>query len=180
VSTRFISSATHTIDKSGRTSVPAPFRVAAMSLDPAVVAAGKRGEPRLPQARLYLMPGYLGNSCIIGHSEAGMRALSAAINAMTDRRLKSQLSYAVIAHAEPIQIDEAGRIVVPADLRERYRVAGKAVFVGKLDYFEIWNDAAYADKKRAELSAWDAGGADAAFDLLSGPLLPAESLEAEE
>jgi MraZ protein len=179
VSKRFLSNAQHAVDKQGRASLPALFRTVAGELDPAVTAARKRGE-RPPPPRIYLMPGYLGEKCIVGQSEQGMRSFTQRVAGLADQSTKSRIEYGVLAHAAPTPIDEVGRIVIPRDLRDRYKITDKAHFVGKAEYFEIWNADAFAAKMAREQAAWDEGGGAAVAAQLGGALLPPESPEAEE
>ena len=43
-----------------------------------------------------------------------------------------------LGNAIEIQVDEAGRIVLPGNLRQFANLAGEAVLIGLGDYFEVW------------------------------------------
>jgi len=44
----------------------------------------------------------------------------------------------ILGTATEIQVDDAGRIVLPGNLRTFANLAGEAVLIGQGDYFEVW------------------------------------------
>ena len=49
----------------------------------------------------------------------------------------------IIAPAQEVEIDKAGRITIPPTLREYADLAKDTVILGLENYLEIWNEAAY-------------------------------------
>lgn len=45
----------------------------------------------------------------------------------------------ILGNAAELELDSAGRILIPQVLRERAGLQNEAVLVGQGDYFEIWN-----------------------------------------
>lgn len=71
---------------------------------------------------------------------AAFEALSRRVNekSITDPsvRLLRRLIY---ANGEQLEVDKAGRILIPQFLREAVGLDGEAILVGAGDYFEIWS-----------------------------------------
>jgi len=44
----------------------------------------------------------------------------------------------ILGNATEVAVDEAGRIVLPGNLRTFADLAGEAVLIGQGDYFEVW------------------------------------------
>jgi len=61
---------------------------------------------------------------------------------------KSQKKYKrhVTSHALECPIDSQGRVLVPPKLRERAGLKDKILFVGMIDYFEVWDQDAYEEE----------------------------------
>jgi MraZ protein len=54
------------------------------------------------------------------------------------------LTLAAVPEVTQLPFDGEGRIVLPEHLREHATIADQAMFVGRLNYFEIWQPAAFA------------------------------------
>ena len=61
-------------------------------------------------------------------------------------REQLMLRSALKGNAFDVQPDSAGRILLPADLREKAGIDKEVVIVGNTGFFEVWSD-----KRRAEL-----------------------------
>ncbi len=59
------------------------------------------------------------------------------------RKLKRML----IGHADDVSMDAAGRVLLPAALREFADIGKKAVLVGQGDKFEIWDEALWVSER---------------------------------
>lgn len=46
-----------------------------------------------------------------------------------------------VAHAHDLELDSAGRVLLPSDLRDHAQLTKKVVFVGLRDKIEIWDEA---------------------------------------
>lgn len=64
------------------------------------------------------------------------------------RKLRRML----IGHADDCDMDGAGRILIPAPLREYAMIQKKAVLVGQGDKFEIWDEAQWNAHREAILN----------------------------
>jgi MraZ protein len=62
----------------------------------------------------------------------------------------------IVGHADDVDIDAAGRILVPPALREFASLDRHVVLVGQGRKFELWNDAAWA-ARTAQAIAFDGG-----------------------
>lgn len=132
----FSSSATNKVDAKGRVSIPAPFRK---------VLAGEQSP------LLFLRPDVKGRPAVEGFGEAyfdemadqlqELNPLSDAYEALTDL---------MVSRTWQLPLDETGRIVLPAPLREAAGIEGEALFVGRIRTFQIWNPATY-EAQREEL-----------------------------
>ena len=105
----------HTIDAKGRISVPAQFRDKLL------------GDPRLILApdRIYRQP------CLDVHPHAEFEKLLERL-AMQSQFSEAAISFQVgyLAESHEVEIDAAGRILVPAGLREHAALNKDVVFLG--------------------------------------------------
>lgn len=56
--------------------------------------------------------------------------------------------YLVANAVTDVDMDAQGRVLIPANLREAVGLTREVTFVGMLDYAELWDTAALADKTR--------------------------------
>ncbi len=114
----FLGQYRHSIDKKGRLTVPARFREA--------LSEGA-----------YLLRGFERNLMVL--TAADFERIYRRVNAlsMTDP-LARQLKRLIFATASPVEVDRAGRILIPPYLREAVGLDEEAFVVGVGDYFEIW------------------------------------------
>lgn len=121
----FLSSATHTIDAKGRTSVPSPFRETV-------------GE----DAAIYVWPSVHG-PFLEGGGKALMESLQreifdrVAAGTMTPETAEAQ-QMVVLGEAQRLSYDATGRIVLPKALRDHAALTKTVTFVGLGNRFEIW------------------------------------------
>lgn len=108
----------HTLDEKGRLTIPAAFREA------------------LPQGA-YLSQGFDRNLMVM--TPTYFQQVYERLNAMslTDpaARLLRRL---LLSSAYPVEVDRAGRILLPSLLRQFLALSAEAVLVGQGEYFEIW------------------------------------------
>lgn len=131
----FSSNSTHKIDSKGRVSIPANFRkVLDLEAQPGVV----------------LIPGIRGEAAIEGLGVGRFEQLVEAIDEMNPLEEETMaLAYTVMGEARHIQLDDTGRIVLGADLREFAGLGDQALFVGLGRSFQIWNPETYAARQEA-------------------------------
>ena len=73
-----------------------------------------------------------------------------------DERIRG-LQRLLVGHADDVEIDASGRILVPPALRRYASLDKRVVLVGQGRKFELWDDAAWA-ARTAQAIAFDGGG----------------------
>ena len=142
---RFRGESHHKVDSKGRVSIPAQFRRVLETCDPNWQAGGN---PELVIGYGDSRRGYLECYTIeaIEEVDAKITALPRGSGPRkTLERLFNRQSY-------QMSVDETGRLVLPAKLRDRIGLDGEAVFAGAGDTFQIWHPDAY-DIETAESDA---------------------------
>ncbi len=125
----FLGQYTHSLDNKGRLTIPSRFREL-------LVADGA-----------YITQGFELNLTV--RTVGAFERLSQKVNAMNmadpNARLLKRL---VFASAEKVDVDRAGRILIPEFLRQHagLELDGEAIIVGAGDYFEIWSPSAWNDQ----------------------------------
>jgi MraZ protein len=125
----FLSHHQHSIDKKGRMTIPASYR-------------------EQLQDGAYITQGFDQNLIVLPRTS--FERISTRINQMslTDPAAR-QLRRLIFSHAEKIEFDRAGRILIPLFLRESALLTNAAEVVGAGNYFEIWSPELWA-KQDAE------------------------------
>jgi MraZ protein len=115
----FLGQYEHTIDEKGRLTVPSRFR-------------------ELLQDGAYITQGFDQNLVVL--TAATFDHISSRVNRMsiTDPTAR-QLKRLIFSHADRLEVDRAGRILIPQFLRASAQLDGAAIMVGVGDYFEIWS-----------------------------------------
>lgn len=133
---RFRGESVHKVDSKGRVSIPAPFRRVLEEGDPDWVPGN--------QPTLVLVYGIPGRTCLEGYSIQGIEAVDELISKLPRfSRPREILERVINTQSIYAQVDENGRIVLPAKLRERIGVKSEATFAGMGDKFQVWEPAAY-------------------------------------
>jgi MraZ protein len=125
----FLSHHQHSIDEKGRMTIPANYR-------------------EQLQDGAFITQGFDQNLIVLSY--ASFERISTRINQMslTDPAAR-QLRRLIFSHAEKIEFDRAGRILIPLFLREAAQLDNTAEVVGAGNHFEIWSPALW-DKQDAE------------------------------
>lgn len=115
----FLSHHQHSIDEKGRMTIPASYR-------------------EQLQDGAYITQGFDQNLIVL--PTTSFERISTRINQMslTDPAAR-QLRRLIFSHAERIEFDRAGRILIPLFLRESAQLDNAAEVVGAGAYFEIWS-----------------------------------------
>ncbi|MFM8322740.1 MAG: division/cell wall cluster transcriptional repressor MraZ [Chloroflexota bacterium] len=139
----------HSIDDKGRLTVPARFR------DQLALEGG------------YVMQGFDRNLMVLtsAHFEVLSRQISAM--SMTDPDAR-QLRRLLFSTSERVEIDRAGRILLPQFLRQLAGLDGMVLVVGLGDYFEIWAPESWEPQDAQLQDAQSNGQRFKALDLSSG------------
>ena len=122
----FAGSYTHKVDAKGRVSLPVAFRKTLDSLE---------------SEHIVIVPQYYGPDFHVGLSQAGHEAAIANVEAdeSLDDEARHEMLDALVADARLLAPDDAGRIVLPRDLRDALGIKGEALFKGLGSHFEVWN-----------------------------------------
>lgn len=128
----------HSLDGRGRVAIPAVFRRAIH--DGGVLRPGQDGCIELYGREAFA-------------AEAERRLGDSGTRHIADRRLRR----AFLPEAQSVELDAQGRIVIPAEMRERAALGGRVSLLGLGDYVEIWDPARWAEEQeRAAVAAAEA------------------------
>ena len=156
----FISAYENKVDRKGRVSVPASFRIA------------------LDEPRHCILVGYLPPSkALLGFDRSRLDTLypgaSAGLQSSVEppdpakeeeriarERLRLQremmglsddsVMETLNANTRELVFDSEGRVVLPADLMKHAKIEDRAMFVGRGDRFQIWNPDLYREQQETE------------------------------
>jgi MraZ protein len=146
---RFRGESVHKVDQKGRVSVPAAFR-----------RVLEEGDPDWTEGlnpNLVLVYGGPGGRCLEGYTIAGIARIDDKISRMpTFSKARKALERWLNTQSVYAQVDENGRMVLPARLRELVGLEEEALFAGMGDRFQVWAPAGYADDMAA-LDDWRSG-----------------------
>lgn len=124
----------HKVDGKGRVSVPADFR--------------RQLEAEGATAALRLAPNLDGEACIDGYAYDHLQKIKSRIRRMQPgSKQRKALEHVFGARMTVLPIDPAGRVVLPAALREKAGLNGEIAFVGADQTFQIWPGALWAEKE---------------------------------
>ena len=129
---RFRGISTHKVDAKGRVSIPADFRRVLDACD------ADRGDGINP--RLVLCFGDSRVPYFTAYTVAGIAEITEMIDTMDEGDpAREALEDYFYSYAETISIDDSGRLVLKADLRDRIGVAGDVTFAGKGKTFRLYS-----------------------------------------
>ena len=115
----FLGQFEHTIDTKGRMTIPAKFR-------------------ELIQDGAYVTVGFDNNLMVL--TADIFTKLYERINAMSITNASARsLRRLMFSQAVQVEVDKAGRILLPQFLRDRIQLTNQAVVLGVGGYFEIWH-----------------------------------------
>jgi MraZ protein len=124
----FLGQYQHSLDDKGRLTIPARFR-------------------ELLDGGAYVTQGL--DQCLVVMTSTSFAQTMQDLGAMNMADPNARLLRRVIlANAYPIDVDKAGRMLVPQQLREFAGLGGDAVVAGQGDYFEVWSPAAWNDQMK--------------------------------
>lgn len=135
---RFVSTFTNRLDAKGRVSIPASFR-AVLERDGYRSAGG---------AGIYCYPSLDAPALDCGGERLAQKidGLLAGLPDYSDER--DQLSVALYGDVQILAVDGDGRVVIPEPLRAHAGLDAQVTFVGMGDKFQIWNPAAFEERRR--------------------------------
>lgn len=131
----FLGQYQHSLDNKGRLTIPARYR-------------------ELLSEGAYITQGFDRNLMVM--TASAFHAISVRVNqeSVTDPAARS-LRRLFFSRGERVEVDRAGRILIPQFLRDAAGLEGEAVIVGSGDYFEIWSPAIW-NEQSAQLEDADA------------------------
>jgi MraZ protein len=135
----FLSTFTNKIDKKGRVSVPAQFRLAVAGQDFAGVIVYES----------------FVNGCIEGCDMNRIRQLSESIDNLDPfSETRDAFATAILGGAIQLAFDSDGRVTLPESLTKVAGIGENAIFVGKGSTFEIWPPEKFVEyAKKAKIDA---------------------------
>jgi len=149
----------HKVDAKGRVSIPASFRRVLEASDP----EWKAGEA--PQIVIVYGPArqrYLECYTMEAIDEVDAKIKRMPRGSQARRMLERMFS----GQAHPTSVDESGRLVLPAKLREKIGLTGEAYFIATGDTFQIWDNTTFETEEQSKADEWlDEQGED--FDPLT-------------
>lgn len=124
------------IDDKGRLKIPTIFRgVIQDQQGPDVFVTSLTGD----SVRIYPMPVWL---------EVERKLSAMPSNHPSRLKFLDRVNY----YGQPSELDNQGRIVIPALLRDSASIVGDVRVFGRIDYLDVWNDERFAQKLQRE--AW--------------------------
>ena len=144
---RFRGESHHKVDAKGRVSIPASFRRVIEAADPnwtdglSPELVIVYGDHRRRYLECYTMEA-------IDEVDAKIDALP---RGSMERKMLQRLFH---GQSFPTNIDETGRLVLPAKLRQKIDLDGEAFFIAAGDTFQIWNRKTYDVEELAKTEVW--------------------------
>ncbi len=143
---RFRGESTHKVDAKGRVSIPALFRRVLEEGDP----DWKPGE----NPNLVIVYGDHRRKFLECYTVEAMNEVDAMIDSMDrgsrERRILERLFQGL---SLPTSVDETGRLVLPARLRQKIGLDKEAFFIASGDTFQIWKPETYEQEMR-KIDEW--------------------------
>lgn len=144
----FLGQYSHSVDAKGRLTVPVRFRVA--------LASGA-----------FVTQGFERNLMVYTTESFERLAKRATQLTATDPEVRA-VRRVIFGGATEVELDSAGRILLPPFLREYAKLDGEAVVVGAGEYFEIWNTEAWAKELQSVMDPESNARRFASYDLSAG------------
>ncbi|MEM1100273.1 MAG: division/cell wall cluster transcriptional repressor MraZ [Pseudomonadota bacterium] len=144
---RFRGESHHKVDTKGRVSIPAHFRRVLEAADPDYTPGANPelvivyGDHRRKFLECYTMEA-------IAEVDEKIDALP---RGSKERKVLQQLFH---GQSLPTSVDETGRIVLPAKLRQKIGLTGEAFFIAAGDTFQIWRPETYEAEELSKTEAF--------------------------
>ena len=132
----------HKVDSKGRVSIPASFRRVLEEGDPDFASS--------KVAQVVLNYGVRQGECLEGYSITGMEEIDGRIrNVALYSEERESLEFMFNTQSTYVQLDDTGRIVLTAKLREMFDLGEEVIFAGMNDRFQIWQPKAFEARCKA-------------------------------
>ncbi len=147
MSRRFRGESHHKVDTKGRVSIPASFRRVLEANDP----NWKSGET----PELVIVYGDHRRNFLECYTMAAIDEVDGKIDALPrgsmERKMLQRLFH---GQSFPTTVDETGRLVLPAKLRNKIDLDNEAFFIAAGDTFQIWKPETYDTEEKAREEEW--------------------------
>ena len=144
---RFRGESHHNVDSKGRVSIPASFRRVLEASDP----NWKSGET----PELVIVYGDHRRNYLECYTMEAIEEVDAKIDALPrgsmERKMLQRLFH---GQSFPTTVDETGRLVLPAKLRQKINLENEAFFIAAGDTFQIWKTETYEEEELAKTEEW--------------------------
>jgi MraZ protein len=147
VKLRFRGESTNKVDAKGRVSIPAPFRRVLEAGDP----VWKSGE----NPEMVIVYGDHRRKYLECYTIEAINEVGDQIDALPrGSRERKMLQAMFDGQSLPTSVDETGRLVLPAKLRNKIDLEAEAFFIAAGDTFQIWKPETYEAEELADREAW--------------------------
>ena len=144
---RFRGESHHKVDAKGRVSIPASFRRVLEQSDP----NWRDGD----NPELVIVYGDHRRQYLECYTIEAIEEVDAKIDALPrgsmERKMLQRLFH---GQSFPTNVDETGRLVLPAKLRQKIELDKEAFFIAAGDTFQIWKPETYEKVEAAKTDAW--------------------------
>lgn len=131
------------VDSKGRVSIPAHFRRVIEASDP----DWRQGQP----ANMVIVYGTDRQKHLECYTMEAIEEVDAKISELPLGSPKREaLEHVFTGLAQPASIDETGRLVLPARLRQKIGIENEAYFIAAGDRFRIWKPETYRERFGSE------------------------------
>ncbi|WP_371813684.1 MULTISPECIES: division/cell wall cluster transcriptional repressor MraZ [unclassified Ruegeria] len=135
------------MDAKGRVSIPASFRRVLESSDP-------NWQPG-DNPELVIVYGDHRRKYLECYTMQAIDEVDAKIDALPRGSMKRKMLQRLFhGQSFPTNVDETGRLVLPAKLRKKIGLEGEAFFIAAGDTFQIWKPETYESEELAATEEW--------------------------
>jgi len=144
---RFRGESQHKVDTKGRVSIPASFR--------RVLESGDSNWQSGDNPELVIVYGDDDRNFLECYTMEAIDEVDAKIDALP-RGSEPRKALQRLFHGRsfPTTVDETGRLVLPAKLRNKIGLKGEAFFIAAGDTFQIWKPETYEQEESAQTDKW--------------------------
>ena len=144
---RFRGESHHKVDAKGRVSIPASFR--------RVLEAGDPNWQSGQNPELIIVYGDHRRKYLECYTIAAIDEVDAKIDRLPRGSMKRKaLQRMFHGQSFPTNVDETGRLVLPAKLRTKIDLGAEAFFIAAGDTFQIWKPETYETEELVKAEAW--------------------------
>ena len=144
---RFRGESHHKVDGKGRVSIPASFR--------RVLEAGDPNYTEGLNPELVIVYGDTRRKYLECYTVQAIEEVDGKIEALPRGSLERRMLQRLFnGQSHATSVDETGRLVLPAKLREKIGLSSEALFTGAGDTFQIWEPSTYESEELAATEEW--------------------------